>query len=338
MKKVVKFILVMSLSQEVKLMFWEIFFGVLAFLIFVVLATSFICFYKIFYSQKSKRAKIGGPIEIPDGEIYEPFREDMVSWVKEVRAMPCKEVEITSFDGLLLCGRFYCYEEGAPIEILLHGYRGNSERDLSAGVLRCFKRGRSALLIDHRGSGRSEGNVITFGINESRDLEKWVELVANELSPNSKIIITGVSMGAATVMIAASRSLPGNVVAALADCGYTSGKEIIKKVMREMKLPADVLYPFARLGGKLFGGFDIDEFSPIESMKNAKIPVIFIHGDTDDFVPCDMSRQNFEACITQKKLVIIKNAGHGICYPVDPELYLASLDEFFTPLLTSTKN
>ena len=127
-------------------------------------------------------------------------------------------------------------------------------------------------------------------------------------------------------------------MAALADCGYTSGKDIIKKVIREMKLPADLLYPFARVGGKLFGGFDIDEFSPIESMKNAKIPVIFIHGDADDFVPCEMSQQNFDACVSQKKLVIIKGAGHGICYPVDPELYLSALDEFFGPLLADTKN
>ena len=319
-------------------MFWKIFFGALAFIIAVVLATSFICFYKIFYSPKKKRANIGGPIETPEGESYNPFRADMVRWVEEVRALPYKEMEITSFDGLVLRGRFYLCKQGAPIEILLHGYRGNSERDLSAGVLRCFKRGRSALLIDQRSCGRSEGSVITFGINESRDLERWIDLVIKEIDPNAKIIITGVSMGAATVMMAASRQLPANVVAALADCGYTSGKDIIKKVIREMKLPADLLYPFARVGGKLFGGFDIDEFSPIESMKNAKIPVIFIHGDADDFVPCEMSQQNFDACVSQKKLVIIKGAGHGICYPVDPELYLFALDEFFGPLLADTKN
>ena len=245
------------------------------------------------------------------------------------------EYELISFDCLKLCGTFYEYKKGAPIEIMFHGYRGNGKRDLSGGVIRAFNQGRSALVVDHRASGRSEGRVVTFGVNESRDCILWAELVKHKIDPDAKVILTGISMGAATVMIAAGRDeLPSNVVAVIADCGYTSAKDIIKNTMRDMKLPADLLYPFARLGGKLFGDFDIDERSPIESMKNCKVPVIFIHGDADDFVPFSMSQKNFEACAAEKKkLVAISGAAHGVAYPTDPDKYLSELSEFFEGIL-----
>ncbi len=296
------------------------------------LLTTFICFYRIFYSPKRKIDP--EQFTIPEGEIYEPFREEMIGWMKITRAMPHKEVSVTSFDGLTLRGKYYEYEPGAPIEILLHGYRGNSERDLSGAVSRCKTLERSALIVDLRASGTSDGNVITFGINESRDCLTWIDYIIQNIDKDAKIILTGISMGAATVMIAAEKDLPKNVVGVLADCGYTSAKDIIKKIMREMHLPADFLYPFARLGGKLFGNFDVDETSPIEAMKNAKVPVFFIHGDNDAFVPHEMSVKNFNACITTKRLVTIKGAGHGLCFPTDMETYFEELNSFFMPLLS----
>ncbi len=308
-----------------------IIFGILIFLIAAVLTTAYICFHVIF--KKSDKDKDTEEYPIPKGEVYERFREDMIRYLKTVRAMPVRDVEITSFDGLKLRGRFYEHKKGAPIELMFHGYRGTSERDLSGGVLRCAKLGRSALIVDHRAAGRSEGSVITFGINESRDAVKWVDFILSEIDKDAKIILTGISMGAATVLITAQKPLPENVVGVLADCGYTSAKEIIKKVMREMHLPADLLYPFARLGSRLYGGFDIDETSPIEAMKKSRIPVLFIHGDSDDFVPHEMSVENYNACVSKKQIVTVKNAGHGTCYMEDPELYLNTLREFFEPLL-----
>jgi pimeloyl-ACP methyl ester carboxylesterase len=119
------------------------------------------------------------------------------------------------------------------------------------------------------------------------------------------------------------------VVAVLADCGYTSAKEIIQKVCRQINLPVQLAYPFVRLGAILFGGFDPNKADATAALKTCKVPVIFAHGDADDFVPCDMSRANFDACPTKKKLVIIPGAGHGLCYLADPAGYLAQLKEFF---------
>ena len=143
-----------------------------------------------------------------------------------------------------------------------------------------------------------------------------------------RIVLTGISMGAATVMLASSENLPENVISVLADCGYSSAKEMIKKVIKEMKLPPSLLYPFVRLGGLIFGHFDVEKASPYKSVQNAKVPIIFFHGGNDDYVPFNMSEKLYKVCISQKKLVIIPNAYHGVAYPENPTMYIDAIKEF----------
>lgn len=289
---------------------------------------AYICFRMAFYAPRGNDA----PTEeypIPPGKIYEPHRDKMVGWMKEVRALPCEEMSITSFDGLPLHGKYYEYAPGAIVEIMFHGYRGNAERDLCGGVQRCFKLGHSALIVDQRCSGKSGGDVITFGINESRDCLDWMRFAIDRFGPEVKIILTGISMGASTVMIAAGEELPQNVIGVLADCGYTSAKDIIKKVITQMKLPANLAYPFVKLGAKIFGHFDLEAVSPIEAMKCCRVPVIFFHGENDDYVPCYMSRRNYAACAARKKILTVPGAGHGLSYLFAPQEYRAALKEFF---------
>ena len=305
--------------------------SVLFTLFIIAFIASLICFVRIFYvKEENKRPK--SEFEIPEGEVYEKHREGMVAWMKAVREMPSEELSMTSFDGLTLYGKFYEHGGEGPIEIMLHGYRGNAERDLSGGVLRAKELGHSVLLVDQRAAGKSEGNVVSFGVNEKRDVLAWVKLIS-ERYPERKILLTGVSMGAATVMSASAEALPPSVVGVLADCGYTSAEAIIKKVMREMRLPANLLYPFAVLGARIFGHFDLNETPPVKALKNARVPVFFVHGTTDDFVPASMSEENFTACTSEKRLVLIEGAGHGLAYPIDKEKYLFEMREFFSPLL-----
>jgi len=300
--------------------------GVLVGLAGIVLLAAGVCFIKVFYSPGRK---LTDEYPIPDGEIYEPYRENMIKWIRQRREMPHRAVEVKSFDGLTLRGNYYEYAKGAPMEIMFHGYRGSSERDLSGGVARCFALGHSALVVDHRGSGTSDGRVITFGIHERRDCLTWIDFALREIDPDARIILTGISMGASTVMMCGAEDLPQNVIGILADCGYSSAREIIFKVIRDMKLPPRLLYPFIRLGARLFGRFDPDETSPVEALKRCRVPVIFFHGDADDFVPYEMSVQNYDACVSRKRLVKIKGAGHGLCFPVDPDTYLAEMRAFF---------
>lgn len=298
-------------------------------LAFLILLTSLICFLKVFYSPK-RRVLGDDEYETPEGEIYDVFKNDMIEWTREIRSMPHKDIEVTSFDGLTLRGKYYEKEPGAPIEILFHGYRGTAERDMCGAVERAFAVGRNALIVNQRASGTSDGHVITFGINERRDCNAWIDKVIEMFGDDVKIVITGVSMGAATVMMAAGDTLPKNVVSVLADCGYTSPREIICKVVRDMHLSPALLYPFIKLGARLFGRFDLEETSPIKAMKSCTLPIVFVHGDTDAFVPYEMSARLYKECASNKKLLItVPGAGHGLAYLVDRKGYVDQLNAIY---------
>lgn len=294
----------------------------------LVVLTAYICCYMACFVPKNQ-PKEQKEYDLPPGKEYEPYHDLLKQWMDEVRLLPFEAVSIRSFDGLTLHGKYYEYEKGAPIELMMHGYRGSADRDLCGGIQRSFALGHSVLIIDQRACGKSEGNVITFGIHESRDCLKWVDFLIEKFGQDVKIILTGISMGASTVLITAGKPLPPQVVGVLADCGYTSAKEIIQKVMRDMKLPGPLLYPFVRLGAKLFGKVDLDETSAFDAMSRCKLPTIFFHGEADNFVPYEMSKQNFDACAAPKKLVTMADAGHGACYLKEGKRYVKELTEFF---------
>ncbi len=297
-------------------------------LLILTLLISFVLFLVIFYVPPRKPQ---GPesIDLPPGKIYEPYYDKMRQWVITARNTAHEDVSITSFDGLKLCGKYYEYAPGAPVELMFHGYRGSAERDMAGGMHRAFRLGHSALIVDQRCSGRSEGNVISFGVNEHRDCLSWIDFVLTYLGPDVKIILTGISMGASTVLMTSGKELPSNVVGVLADCGFHSARDVICSVADSMHLPSRLLYPFVKLSAKLFGHFDLEELTAVESLKNCKIPVLFFHGEADDYVPSYMSRRNYDSCSSRKKLVLIPGAGHGLSFPVDPERYVQEMADFF---------
>ena len=300
---------------------------IIGILLILLLLICLICFVMAFYAPK-KREPDG--FSLPPGKIYLPYHDIMKKWNDEVTAMPHQSIYITAFDGLKLHGKYYEYAPQAPMELMFHGYRGSAERDLCGGVQRAFALGRNVLIVDQRACGKSEGRVITFGVKESLDCLAWLSYIAETFGPEQKVILTGISMGAATVLCATGRELPPNVVGVLADCGFTSAKAIICKVIDRMGLPAKLLYPFVKLGARIFGRFDVEEISPIEAVKHCTVPVIFIHGENDNYVPCSMSRENYDACSCAKRLVTVPDAGHGMAYLVDGKGYLHALADFFT--------
>ena len=301
---------------------------VLLMLLFLVIAIIYGLFCFVFYVPNRKyRHKV--EFDLPPGKIYEPFYDKMKYWAQVCRNTPHEEFAITSHDGLKLYGKYYEQKPGAPIELMFHGYRGNAERDLSGGISRCFKLGHNALIVDQRCSGKSGGNVITFGIKEHRDCLDWIDFTIQYFGPDVQIILTGISMGASTVLMAAGNTLPTNVIGVLADCGFHSAKEVIMHVAGTMHLPSRLLYPVVKFSAKLFGHFDLEEITAEEAVKRCKIPVLFFHGADDDYVPSYMSQINYDACPTRKKLVMIPGAGHGLSYPVAPELYIQEMADFF---------
>jgi len=300
----------------------------LCILFVLVMLISFVLFLVIFYVPPRK-IRDPDKIDYPSGKIYEPFYDSMKEWTLTARSTQHEDVSITSFDGLKLCGKYYEYAPGAPVELMFHGYRGSAERDMAGGMHRAFRLGHSALIVDQRCSGMSEGNVISFGINEHRDCLSWVAFMLTHFGNDVQIILTGISMGASTVLMASDKNLPSNVIGILADCGFHSARDIICAVVDSMHLPSRLLYPFVKLGAKLYGHFDLEELTPVESVKNCKIPVLFFHGEEDDYVPSYMSQRNYDSCTARKKLVMIPGAGHGLCFPVAPERYIEEMHNFF---------
>ncbi|MBE6670947.1 MAG: alpha/beta hydrolase [Ruminococcaceae bacterium] len=306
-----------------------IFIFFLLLILLFILITSYVCFYLTFYvPQKRKGQKLG--FDFPDGDAYKPFKEQIRAWREQLNTLPYDTVSVTSFDGLTLRGRYYEKHKGAPIELMMHGYRGDSQRDLCGGVDRAFRIGHNVLLVDQRAAGTSDGDVISFGINESRDVLVWLDYLSSRFGNDIKVILTGISMGASTVLMSLERDLPNFVVGILADCGYSSAKDIIKLVVKDMKLPPNICYPFIKLGALLYGKFNLDELTAVDAVKKANIPIIFIHGNQDKFVPHEMSIENFNACTSEhKKLVIIDGAAHGLAFPYSPDEYVNALKEFF---------
>ena len=304
--------------------------GIGLFLLAATLIIAYVCYRMAFYAPPRK-PRDPEAFDLPEGAVYEPYREVMIGYAQHLRTLPFQRFEIRSFDGLRLTAKYYEFAPGAPIELMFHGYRGNAERDLGGGVQRCFSVGRSAFVVDQRCCGDSEGNTITFGVYEHRDCLSWVDFALRQFGPDCKLVLTGISMGASTVLMAAGKTLPPNVIGVLADCGFSSAKEIIQVVIGQMGLPAGISYPFVKLGAKLFGSFDLEETSPMEALRNCHLPVIFYHGETDDFVPCDMSRKMYASYQGKKQLITIPGAGHGLSYPAEPERYLQTLRDFFGP-------
>ena len=301
--------------------------GVLAFLLVAVCILVIYCYRHIFYAKPRTKLKADEYDVVTGGE-YDKHYNQFITWAKFSRETKHEDVKITSFDGLTLRGKYYECKKGAPIEIMFNGYRGNAERDMSGGVARCFALERNALVVNQRSCGESDGNCASFGINESKDCLKWIDFAIDKFGSDVKLIITGISMGGTTVLITAGKTLPKNVLYALADCPFTSARDIISKVIKDMGLPPKLLYPFVKLSAKLFGKFNLDEDSPIESVTHATVPIIILHGDKDEFVPYEMGKQLFEKCSSEKAFFTSKGAVHGLAFPEDQEGYLQAIRDF----------
>ena len=294
--------------------------------LFACLIVLFVLFILVFYAPRRPEPEF----PLPPGPAYEPYHQVMIDGMKRMRAHPQEVFTIESHDGLTLRGRYFEFAPRAPMEIMFHGYRGTADRYLCFGMDRAFALGHSCLIVDQRTTGGSGGRVITFGLREYRDCLRWVDFAVDHFGPDVRIILTGISMGASTVLLAAGEDLPSNVVGVLADCGFTSAKAIIRKVAKQLHLPPWLVYPAVRLGALIFAGLDLEANSPIEAMGRVKVPVIFAHGEEDTLVPCHMSRENFDACVSAKAIFTAPGAGHGLCYLATGEQYIEALRRFWT--------
>jgi len=284
----------------------------------VALITAYYTYFQCFRADPKRRDEPYAPIR---GKQYEENRESMLRVTKIMDSAPCEDVFITSHDGLKLFGRYYHTADGAPLQILFHGYRSLALRDCAGAYILAKKMGFNVLAVDQRSHGKSEGRTITFGIHERKDCLRWVNYAVKRFGPELPIVLSGLSMGGATVLSVTELELPENVCCVIADCPYSSPVTIIRKVCRDRGFPEKLVYPFIRIGAWLFGGFSVAESSAEDAVRNSQIPILLIHGEADRFVPCDMSRCIYANCSSAAQLHTFPDAGHCLAYMTDPLRY-----------------
>lgn len=270
---------------------------------------------------------------IPESEQYQKHRTFMRKLLDDMAELPYEQVFIRSADGKRLAARYYKGAANAPVQILMHGYKSNGIRDFCGGALIGKELGYHLILVDQRAHGKSEGHTLSFGVRERQDCLEWIAYAKQRFGSDTPIILTGLSMGAATVLMASELELPENVKGIIADCPYSSPKEIICKVGESRNLPVWLIYPFVFLGALLYGHFSINACSAIEAVTHTKVPILLIHGEGDQFVPCDMSRRIYEANPDMIRLETFKDADHGISYILDPKKYHQVAEEFLESVL-----
>lgn len=212
--------------------------------------------------------------------------------------------------------------------IVVHGFT-NDKEDMKPYAWMFHELGYNVLMPDNMSHGDSEGCIIGYGWNDRLNVIKWADLLV-EKNPNSQITLFGVSMGAATVMMASGEeSLPKQVVGIIEDCGYSSVWDELKYQAKEMyNLPAfPILYEVSALS-KLRAGFSYGEASSVNQLKKNTLPVLFIHGSQDDFVPTSMVYKNYQATKGPKELYIVKGAKHANSFETDPKGYMEKIAQF----------
>lgn len=300
----------------------------------IVLSAGGIGIYTIYQMVFGRMKKGTDPEqEIPKGIQYDPFAQILKEKIKNGKLLHFQRIFIESKDGITLAGKYYHRKANAPIILFFHGYHSGALRDGSGILEYAKKNGYNVLLADQRGHGKSGGKTITFGIRERYDVLDWIWYLNGRFGEETKIVLAGISMGASTVLMSADLGLPANVKGIMADCPYSSPKEILQEVIRQMNFPK-VTYATVRLAAKIFGGFDVEENSSVESMRNCNLPILLIHGDEDYFVPCEMSRRCYDACEADKRLVLVEGAPHGMSYCTDQGLYEKEMTDFLERILS----
>lgn len=259
---------------------------------------------------------------------YEPgtICIDMHKWFLEKTDK--KEYYLLSDNGLKLHAYYIEAQQQTHNYIInLHGYTSNAD-NIGNITHKFYSLGYNVLIPDARAHGLSEGTFTTMGFLERFDVIKWINLII-EMDTQANIILYGVSMGAATVMFTLGEELPQNVKCAIEDCGYSSvWDEFSYELHHSYHLPIFPILYIAELISKVRLGFTYHQASAIQQLKKAKIPILFIHGDADAFVPFYMLDEVYTAHPGIKEKLVVKGAGHGKSSTVATQKYWQTVEKF----------
>ena len=268
--------------------------------------------------------------EFADSQKMAEYMKKMAPVGEWMNQQTLENVNIRSRDGLLLHA-FYL-AASAPTDklvILHHGFTSHAI-DNSTHAKFFHEQGYEVLMLDLRAHGESEGQYVGFGILDRFDTLEWVRYSRKRFGENIKIVLHGTSMGGATVLMALGLpEIQKTVTVVIADCAYTSPGEIFGHVIaKNYHLPAAPILKATGIRCKSVAGYSFDEYSTVDALRDNKVPVLFIHGREDKFVPTWMSEKNYEACSAYKRLLFMDNAGHGSSVFENQALYEQTEKDF----------
>jgi fermentation-respiration switch protein FrsA (DUF1100 family) len=249
---------------------------------------------------------------------------------EKAKLLSTEKVSVKSFDGLNLMGEWYPAEDPKRIVIAMHGWRSSWQLDYGTSIDFLHDNGCSILLANQRSHNESDGEYIGFGVFERFDCLEWINYLINRFGKDIPIYLLGVSMGATTVLMASGFVLPASVHGIIADCGFTSPKAIWSYVAgSNLHLSEKLVYPIANAITKAKAKYDGEDCTTTDALSHNTVPVLFVHGTNDKFVPIQMTFENYTACKAPKELLVVPGAGHGFSYLEDTKLYQKTVLEFF---------
>lgn len=271
-----------------------------------------------------KREKIMG------GERLADFANELKKNALKLEKYETKLVEIEADDSVKLVGHWRTCENPKRVIIAMHGWRSSWSSDFGCVADFWHENNCNVLFAEQRAQNNSEGEYMGFGLLERYDCFQWIKWVNETTGGKLPIYLCGVSMGATTVLMASGLELPENVRGIVADSGFTSPHAIWKHVMNKNlhmsyglhgAIANDMCRKRINMGAK--------DYSTLDAMENCKVPVLFVHGTEDHFVPVEMTYENYKACAAPKQILIVPGADHCMNYFMNKETYEKAIKDFW---------
>ena len=298
-----------------------------AVLVILILGLSFVgnYFYNLALNPDTPKDIVFGTPEEAEATSGQVLDSD-IQWL--LTESNYSDETITSFDNLNLHAyKVLNQNTSNKWVIAVHGYTSEGI-NMSSYAKNYYDMGYNVLIPDLRSHGSSEGNYIGMGWDDRLDVIDWINTILED-NPNAEIVLHGVSMGAATVSMVSGENLPSNVKAIIADCGYTSvWDEFAYQLDDLFSLPEFPILNVSSLVSKVRAGYFLGEASALEQVAKSKTPILFIHGDEDDFVPYYMMEELYNATSSEKEMLTIKGAEHAKASEVEPETYWTTINNF----------
>ncbi len=274
-------------------------------------------------TEKSKKKLTGS-------KDFFKFVEEADIMAKKLEESGLEEVEVEGPDGIKLAGHFYECPSAERVIVAMHGWRSSWARDFGAISEFWHKNGCSVLYAEQRGQNNSGGDYMGFGVLERHDCLEWINWVNERTSSALPVYLAGVSMGAATVLMASGLELPENVKGIMADCGFTSPHAIWKHVAeKNLHLSYGIIGRIADDMCKKKINIGSKDYSTTYALANTAVPVLFAHGSDDHFVPVEMTYENYMACASPKRLLIVPGADHAMSYYMEKQKYEQGMLDFW---------